>query len=255
MKACLLLMVVELTMAAHLRGPDPKTSLLQVEMVAASSLEMDIGKLLNKLEHLAKPSLIQGAVKNGTNSSVGDVAKGTALPEAGAASKEATLDPSTDDFLKRVKDVKPQDMPLMLGLMNEMYDRFKKDIASANKMEKESKVNYKKRMEEWETKPEAMRKDPAMVRIHDYWGKLRGIQHNHWHAMLKVSHAGMARLQQAIKMMNKAVNKEPLTAEESKELGVMASDVPPEIVFLAVSSQVTTWCHESLQQLESARRG
>jgi len=84
-----------------------------------------------------------------------------------------------------------------------------------------------------------------------YWEKSRKLSHAHYHSMLKVAHAGMARLQMAIDMMTKAVNGEKL---DKKELDHLRAVTPaPTVVFMQVRTQLLKFCGEALTELKNAK--
>eukprot|EP00397_Hematodinium_sp_SG-2012_P025888 GEMP01027083.1.p1 GENE.GEMP01027083.1~~GEMP01027083.1.p1 ORF type:complete len:240 (+),score=46.89 GEMP01027083.1:108-827(+) len=152
------------------------------------------------------------------------------------------------DMLEKAKNVPVAQMPLLLGFLKEMYDRFKHNIAKANEMEAKSKTQYKRNMTDKAKWPKRYFKDKAMMNLASHWEKQRELSHRHYHNMLKLSHAGMARLKVAIDMMEKAIAGKALGQKEMQTLKEMA----PEVVLTQLSSIVQFSC-DALAQFRSER--
>jgi len=164
------------------------------------------------------------------------------------------VDQETTDLLKQAKNVKVSDMPMMLTILEAMYDRFKQNIVSANKLEAKTKKHYEENMAEYAKKEKERKgkKDEAMERMHTYWEKSRKLSHQHYRSMLKVAHAGMARLQMAIDMMSKAVKGDKL---DKKELDALkAATPPPNVVFAQVRTSLLEFCKGAIADLEAAKK-
>jgi hypothetical protein len=85
----------------------------------------------------------------------------------------------------------------------------------------------------------------------EYWEKSRKLSHAHYHSMLKVAHAGMARLQMAIDMMSKAVEGKKL---DKNELAHLKAVTPaPTVVLLQVRTDLLKYCEDALAELKSAK--
>merc|ERR1719426_234630 len=134
-----------------------------------------------------------------------------------------------------------------------MYERFKENIVSATKLEEKTKshyvqnMDYKKKLEERKGK-----KDEALDRMKDYWEKSRKLSHQHYHSMLKVAHAGMARLKMAIDMMEKAIAGKQLEKGELESL--KAATPAPIVVFQQVRVTLLQFCKSAIADLEAAKR-
>jgi len=111
--------------------------------------------------------------------------------------------------------------------------------------------NYEEDMAKYRARKAANKDDTALDRMAVYWEKSRKLSHAHYHSMLKVAHAGMARLQMAIDMMTKAVNGEKL---DKKELDHLRAVTPaPTVVFMQVRTQLLKFCGEALTELKNAK--
>jgi len=180
------------------------------------------------------------------NSTVKSVQAATADENATAAA-----DPETSELLKKAKSVDVKDMPMMLTILEAMYGRFKDNIKNANELEAKTKKHYEEDMAKYRARKAANKDDTALDRMAVYWEKSRKLSHAHYHSMLKVAHAGMARLQMAIDMMTKAVNGEKL---DKKELDHLRAVTPaPTVVFMQVRTQLLKFCGEALTELKNAK--
>jgi hypothetical protein len=163
----------------------------------------------------------------------------------------AAADPETSELLKKAKSVDVKDMPMMLTILEAMYGRFKDNIKNANMLEAKTKKHYEEDMAKYKQRKAANKDDTALDRMAVYWEKSRKLSHAHYHSMLKVAHAGMARLQMAIDMMTKAVNGEKL---DKKELDHLRAVTPaPTVVFMQVRTQLLKFCGEALTELKNAK--
>jgi hypothetical protein len=162
------------------------------------------------------------------------------------------VDTETADLLAKAKSVDTKDMPMMLAVLEAMYGRFKENIKSANALEAKTKKHYEENMASYKLRKEKNKDDKAMDRMAEYWEKSRKLSHQHYHAMLKVAHAGMARLQMAIDMMGKAVEGKSL---DKKELDNLKAVTPaPTVVFLQVREDLLKYCHEALVELAQEKK-
>jgi len=85
-----------------------------------------------------------------------DTAKVAANATVVVAKNETdAVDPETAQLLKNTKNLDVKDMPMMLGLLKAMYDRFKHNIGEANKLEVKTKASYEKNMLEYHEKEKA----------------------------------------------------------------------------------------------------
>jgi len=172
---------------------------------------------------------------------------------ANGTDSNETVDPETAQMLKQAASAPVESMPVMLGLLKAMYGRFKDNIGSANKLEEKSKKLYEKNMAEWASKSDSYHNDTAMKRIHEYWIKSRDLSHAHYHSMLKLAHAGMQRLKMTMDMMEKAIaGKKP----NQHELQTLKNSLPPtpDVVFLAVKTELLTFCHTALLEIETTKK-
>merc|ERR1719160_2404836 len=154
-------------------------------------------------------------------------------------------------MLKQVQNAKVSDMPMMLAVLQAMYERFKENIVSATKLEEKTKAHYVQNMADYKKKQEERKgkKDEALDRMAEYWEKSRKLSHQHYHSMLKVAHAGMARLQMAIDMMSKAVAGKSL---DKKELDSLKAVTPtPTVVFMQVRTDLLHYCEDALVEINS----
>jgi len=213
-----------------------------------SFLETDPVKTVEKLVAAVKDAKLATAVKDApkkAESAVKDAPKKTETAIKDAPKKAATDEESVKDMILKVKNVPVSQMPLLLGFMKDMYDRFKHNIARANKLEEKSKATYKKNLAEKAKWSESFLKDKAMMNLAKHWDKARELSHRHYHNMLKLSHAGMARLKVAIDMMEQAIAGKKLSKEQMTTLKEMA----PEVVFLQLQG-IVTFCGKALRELQ-----
>lgn len=152
-----------------------------------------------------------------------------------------------DKMVNIAKTVPVNQMPLLLGLMKDMYDRFKKNIARANALESKSKNTYKKNLAEKAKWPESFLKDKAMLNLAHHWDKQRELSHRHYHNMLKLSHAGMARLQVAMDMMEQAIAGKALSPKQMETLKTIA----PSGGVVFIQEDLLKFCSETLSSLNS----
>jgi len=164
------------------------------------------------------------------------------------APKEKSEADQVKEMLDKAKNVPVTQMPLLLGFLKEMYDRFKQNIKRANEMETKSKTMYKKNMVEKANWPQSYLHDKAMMNLAHHWDKQRELSHRHYHNMLKLSHAGMARLKAAIDMMEKAIAGKPLNSDDMTHLREMA----PEVVLTQLQS-VVAFAHQALLQFRDGK--
>merc|ERR1719428_447586 len=163
----------------------------------------------------------------------------------------AAPDSETAELLKKANSVDVKDMPMMLTILEAMYGRFKDNIKNANELEAKTKKHYEENMAKYKQRKAANKDETALDRMAVYWEKSRKLSHAHYHSMLKVAHAGMARLQMAIDMMTKAVNGQKL---DKKELDHLKAVTPaPTVVFMQVRAQLLKFCGEALAELKSAK--
>merc|ERR1719454_1837301 len=132
-----------------------------------------------------------------------------------------------------------------------MYGRFNDNIKNANELEAKTKKHYEENMAKYKQRKAANKDDHALDRMHTYWEKSRKLSHQHYRSMLKVAHAGMARLQMAIDMMSKAVKGDKLDKKELDEL--KAATPPPNVVFAQVRSSLLEFCKGAIADLETAK--
>lgn len=187
------------------------------------------------------PAKTEKALKKAKSSTSVTIA---VAPEASPADKEAK---AMEDVIKNVKATPVEQMPMLLALMKDMYNRFKKNIARANELEQKSKDTYKKNLEEKAKWPKSYLQDKAMMNLANHWDKARELSHRHYHNMLKLSHAGMARLKTTMDMMEKAIAGKKLNEAEMQKLKEMA----PEVVFVQIQD-LAKFCGESLVQLQAS---
>jgi len=200
-------------------------------------------------ECIGKAPTVLAAKPNSTVKSA-PVADAKSAPEADAANA-TPVDSETAELLKKAKDVNVNDMPMMLTILEAMYGRFKDNIKNANELEAKTKKHYEEDMAKYRARKAANKDDTALDRMAVYWEKSRKLSHAHYHSMLKVAHAGMARLQMAIDMMTKAVNGEKL---DKKELDHLRAVTPaPTVVFMQVRTQLLKFCGEALTELKNAK--
>jgi hypothetical protein len=175
----------------------------------------------------------------------------TAPASKDAKNETGHVDTETAELLKNAKSVDVKDMPMMLTILEAMYGRFKDNIKNANELEAKTKKHYEENMAKYQQRKAANKDDHALDRMDEYWVKSRKLSHAHYHSMLKVAHAGMARLQMAIDMMTKAVNGQKL---DKKELEHLRSVTPaPTVVLMQVRTTLLKYCHEALVEIKSAK--
>jgi hypothetical protein len=181
-------------------------------------------------------------------------AKTTPVAKDANATANATathVDTETAELLKKAKSVDVKDMPMMLTILEAMYGRFKDNIHNANELEAKTKKHYEENMAKYNARKAANKDDHALDRMEEYWVKSRKLSHAHYHSMLKVAHAGMARLQMAIDMMTKAVNGQKL---DKKELEHLRAVTPaPTVVLMQVRTDLLNYCKDALTELSTAK--
>jgi len=163
----------------------------------------------------------------------------------------APVDSETAQLLAKAKSVDVKDMPMMLTILEAMYGRFKDNIKNANELEAKTKKHYEENMAKYKARKAANKDDTALDRMEEYWVKSRKLSHAHYHSMLKVAHAGMARLQMAIDMMSKAVNGQKLDKKEFEHLKAVTP--APTVVLLQVRTDLLQYCKEALAELKIAK--
>jgi len=160
---------------------------------------------------------------------------------------DETKNLSEDEKLKQMlasgQALSKAQMPMMLGFLSDMYERMKVNIRSANLSEKKSKESYEKHMDEVKNWPKSFKKDKAMMRMAEYWSTSRNLSKKHYRSMLKMTHAGMARIKQTMDMLDRAIKGEDLTRSQKREL-----NVAPEIVLLGIHHTIKA-CYEVWQNL------
>jgi hypothetical protein len=172
-------------------------------------------------------------------------------PVAKDANATAPVDSETSDLLKKANSVDVKDMPMMLTILEAMYGRFKDNIKNANELEAKTKKHYEENMAKYRQRKAANKDDHALDRMEEYWEKSRKLSHAHYHSMLKVAHAGMARLQMAIDMMTKAVEGKKLDKKEFEHLKAVTP--APTVVLLQVRRDLLKYCKDALVELKSAK--
>jgi len=117
-------------------------------------------------------------------------------------------------------------LTLMIPMLEDMYGKFKADIVSNNKLEKQST----KRLEQYQKDYDTIVNDKTgknkyllseKERALKYFKKQRSIQHRHYHAMLKMAHASMERLNKVKKMVENAKNGKKLSQGDMESLQAM----------------------------------
>merc|ERR1719265_780566 len=137
-----------------------------------------------------------------------------------------------------------------------MYQNFKGRIGSANKAEEKSKERYKTEKKSLTEKKDHWRKAVSANEVSDTYDMLekhlekeRELSHRQYRTGLKVSHAGMDKLQTVISVMEKAIKDHKVTKEEMKSVQRVA---PPAEVLLQLKSLVT-WARQAHGSLRAAR--
>jgi len=120
-------------------------------------------------------------------------------------------------------------------LLKTMYGRFKDDIVSAGRLEENSKKFFKG-------------KTGSNTTLTKAFGASRAASHEHYRAMLKMSHAGMDRLKSTMdlvadKLAGKALDKDALQA--------LKHSMPP-VALAAVKADLRRFCREAQALLQGA---
>ena len=194
-----------------------------------------------KLEAAAAAVVQPAAAATGAKE-VQAAAKATAPAEGQPAAPAASSDDTEgsaeaqkmEELLKSTKNVPKEQLPLMLGLLSDMYDRFKQNIARSNELEQKSKKQFDDNMTRYKTWPESWKKDKAMNRMYEHWQLSRKLSHRHYHTMLKVAHAGMTRIKAAMDMMEKAIKGDALSPDQLASLKAQE----PEVVLLGLADLI-----------------
>jgi len=121
-------------------------------------------------------------------------------------------------------DAKLQQLTIMVPMLESMYDKFKDDIKANNKLEKQSASRLKQYTDELaEIKKTGKNKYllEEKERAFKYFKKQREIQHRHYHAMLKMAHASMERLNKVKKMVKVAEKTGKVEKSDMEALGAM----------------------------------
>jgi len=169
----------------------------------------------------------------------------------GTAAVEAVTDVSAPNWEANVKSMPKEQMPVMLSFLKGMYDKFKTNIAEANRHEQKCKAEYAEYMARWNSKPESYRNDTAMIHVMQYWTKHKEIQHRQYHNALKLSHASMERVKWAMNMMEQAIAGEKPATKDLQRL----QDTMPDVEFMQVDVTVAvrrvlgTFARKSLKEL------
>lgn len=163
---------------------------------------------------------------------------------------------SNEQVLAKMKHLSKGQMPEMLVLLKQMYKHFKSRIGSANRAEEESKERYKVEKKSLDEKKDHWRKAVDASEVSDTYDMLdkhlekeRELSHRQYRTGLKVSHAGIDKLQTVISVMEKAIKDHKVTKEDMNSLEKIA---PPAEVLLQLKSLVT-WARQAHGSLRAAR--
>jgi len=169
----------------------------------------------------------------------------------GTAALDAVTNVTAPDWEANVKSMPKEQMPVMLSFLKGMYDKFKTNIADANRHEQKNKKEYQEYMARWNSQPESYRNDTAMIHVMQYWTKHKEIQHRQFHNALKLSHASMERVKWAMNMMEQAIAGEKPATKDLQRL----QDTMPDVEFMqvdvtvAVRRMLGTFARQSLKEL------
>lgn len=163
---------------------------------------------------------------------------------------------SNEEVLAKMKHLSQAQMPEMLSLLKKMYQNFKGRIGAANRAEDKSKQKYKTELKQLDGKKEHWQKAVSASEVSDTYDMLerhlkkeRELSHRQYRTGLKVSHAGMDKLETVISVMEKAVQDKKLTKEDLQKIKKVA---PPAEVLLQLKSLVT-WARQANGSLRAAR--
>lgn len=163
---------------------------------------------------------------------------------------------SNEEVLNKMKHLTGDKMPEMLVLLKQMYSHFKGRIGSANRAEETSKEKYKTELKSLDEKKDNWKKAVDAHEVSDTYDMLekhlkkeRELSHRQFRTGLKVSHAGMDKLQTVISVMEKAIKDHKVTKEDMHKLQKVA---PPAEVLLQLKSLVT-WARQAHGSLRAAR--
>lgn len=182
----------------------------------------DITKQLEKSD--SKNSNIVGSEKTTTTSKKGaekvvEAASKNADNNAGASSSSTVLSSLSSKL----------GPAMMIPLLQSMYDKFKVDITKATKQEQKAKDRVQREEKNYVDLKKAGKTYllDQKVRLIKYYKKQRELQHQHYHAMLKLAHSMMERIKMVKGMCESASTGKKLTKKQQYELGAIA---PKEIV-------------------------
>lgn len=140
-------------------------------------------------------------------------------------------------------------MPLLLGFLKDMYNRFKRNIKRSNELETKFKKEYKMNLERKAKWPKSFLDNHAMMNMAKHWDAQRELSHQHYHNMLKLAHVSMAKLKVAIDMVEKAIAGKKLDTSEIRHL----EEVIPDGVFMQLES-IKEFSHEALKQFRTREK-
>lgn len=145
------------------------------------------------------------------------------------------------DMLKKIKGSDKVQLMLMKGMLQGMYDKFKSDIGRANKQEVGNKGKIEKYITEVEqriakrkaklAKVHSNMTDDSSTRILNYWKKVRVMHKRHYHSMLRLSHAGMARIKKTLDAIDAALAG-TLSQKSFDALRRMVPSATPDVVLV-----------------------
>eukprot|EP00386_Alphamonas_edax_P004499 GDKI01014199.1.p1 GENE.GDKI01014199.1~~GDKI01014199.1.p1 ORF type:complete len:303 (-),score=84.77 GDKI01014199.1:23-856(-) len=141
---------------------------------------------------------------------------------------DAAMPFSLDD----IKHMRKEQIPLFLDFLKSFVERFKKHIGDANRMEQRSIEFYKEVMEK-----EKKHEEPEVVV--KYAKRMRAAQHKHYHSMLKLAHAGLQRIQMAIKALETVMDGKDLPADWKSIQHELQAFIRVAVVQLSTSVQST----------------
>lgn len=252
-----LLVLCGLPLATHQSSFRSYQKMESASEEAARRTFADAGNLLHGLESdLAK--VAQGLHLNSVASLVQLDSKLDATPVKAAASakpephRKKGIDATT--AVKEMANMKPNQMPAMLGLLTGMYDSWKDKISEANKKEKEQKESFEKTVSDLEAKKAQFKGNKEAIatydRIENYWKRQRSISHRQYHTALKIMHSGMSKFKSVSEAMSNAIAGKKPTSKDLQTMGMAM----PDVVFLQRKVQhFAVWAQVATQYLKKAK--
>jgi len=237
--------------AIKLSASSLQASEVQAEMAAqeifGDAAQAFLASLAGDLSRLSNVFGSSPSAKSLLQVSNGEIPQST---KAHIAEKQVNV----SDALKFMSQASPAQMPMMAGLLKDMYSTWKDKIGEANKHEQEQKAAFKKTMADLDAKKSEMKGNANATatydRIQKYWQRQRNISHRQYHTALKIMHSGMAKFKAVEEAMQDAIAGKKPSAKDMQVIGMGA----PEVVLLQEKvDEIRTWVGEAAWTVKKLR--